>query len=154
MSRFQLTIDSTLSDLFVVSTLIRGVCDYLGADPAQAYWVELGAVEGVTNAIKHAYRGVPGQQVKIEISFVGNQLEVCVLDTGLKMGDEQIERLEKGSRVFHFDPKCLGSVPESGMGLQIIRETMDAADYSSRDGVNCLRLRKTLAEGTTAANRA
>ena len=142
MSRYRLTIDSTLTEIFVVSVLVRGVCDHLQADAAQAYSVELCAVEAVTNAIKHAYRGVSGHEVMLEMSFTPERIDLRVCDQGVSMPEEQIEKLSSGSSVFEFDPECLETVPEGGMGLEIIRHEMDELSYSSENGSNCLKLTK------------
>jgi serine/threonine-protein kinase RsbW len=144
LSRFRLIIDSTLSELFVVSTLIRGVCEHLRTDAAQAYSLELCAVEAVTNAIKHAYREVPGHEVTLEVSFTPERLDLHVLDQGLSMPEEQIHRLSSGAGVFQFDPHCLESIPEGGMGLEIIRHEMDESSYATAGGSNCLTLTKFL----------
>jgi len=142
LSRVSLTIDSTLSHLFLVSVLVRGICDHLGMDAAPAYSLELCAVEAVTNAIKHAYRGAPGHEVTLDVSFNSERLDLLVLDRGLTMPPEQIVKLSKSSSAFEFDPGCLESIPEGGMGLQIIRHEMDEACYSSEKGVNSLKLTK------------
>jgi anti-sigma regulatory factor (Ser/Thr protein kinase) len=38
----------------------------------------------------------------------------------------------------------LAGVPEGGMGIEIIRQAMDEASYSTNSGTNCLRLTKFL----------
>ena len=89
MGRFRLTIDSTLSNLFVISALIRSVCDHLKLDAAQAYSLELCSIEAVTNAIRHAYRGLPGHDVTLDVSFTRERLDLQVTDQGLSMSEEQ-----------------------------------------------------------------
>ena len=144
MSRFRLTIESDLDELFLISMVVHGLCDYLGMGTSQASAVELCAVEAVTNAIKHAYRSAPGRAVSLEVSFTRQRVDLDVLDQGLSMPEEQISKLSNGSPAFEFDPNDLETVPEGGMGLQIIRQEMDQASYSTKDGVNRLRLTKFL----------
>ena len=60
------------------------------------------------------------------------------------MPEEQVRRLIQGSDVFAFDPSDLKSVPEGGMGLELMRQTMDQATYSTEGGTNCLRLTRFL----------
>jgi serine/threonine-protein kinase RsbW len=144
VSRFRLTIESNLDELFLVSMVVQGVCDHLGMGASQASAVELCAVEAVTNAIKHAYRNAPGRAVSLEVSFTEQRVDLDVVDQGLSMPEEQISKLSNGSRVFEFDPDDLRTVPEGGMGLQIIRQEMDQASYSTKEGVNRLRLTKFL----------
>jgi serine/threonine-protein kinase RsbW len=144
LSRFRITIDSDLGMLFVVSILMRGVCDHLGLNADDAASLELCAVEAATNAIKHAYRGAPGHEVSLEVFFTRDRLYVDVCDQGASMPEEQIGKLRTGSHVLEFDPEDLGAVPEGGMGLEIIRQAMDEASYSSNGGTNCIRLTKFL----------
>jgi serine/threonine-protein kinase RsbW len=144
LGRFRLTIDSTLEQLFVVSSLVRGVCEHLETDEFQAYSVELCAVEAVTNAIKHAYLGAPGHEVTLQVSFTRERLELDVADQGLRMPQEQIVRLASGSPVCDFDPDCIEDLPEGGMGLEIIRHEMDETCYSTAGGSNSFRMTKFL----------
>jgi serine/threonine-protein kinase RsbW len=144
MGRFRFTIESNLSDVFLVSVVIRGVCDRLGVNPAEASLVDVSAVEAVTNVIKHAYLGTPGHEVTVEVLSAGERLDLYVRDQGQSMPGEQVARLRYGSNALEFDPHDLGRVPEGGMGLQIIHQIMDETDYTTEAGTNCLRLTKFL----------
>jgi serine/threonine-protein kinase RsbW len=114
----------------------------MDADDASA--VDLCTVEAVTNAIKHAYRGVRGHDVTIEISSAGGQLDLEVRDQGMRMPEQHVAKLRDGSAVLDFDPADLGSVPEGGMGLEITRQLMDEVSYLSDGITNCLRMTKLL----------
>ena len=144
MSRFHITIASDLTELFVVSIVVRGICDHLGVDAAEASGVELCAVEAVANTIKHAYRGESGHEVWLDVSFTRERLDLDVRDRGVSMPEEQVRKLSVGSHVFEFDPADLDAVPEGGMGLTIIHQVMDEASYWTDSGTNCLRLTKLL----------
>ncbi len=144
MGRFRFTIESNLSDVFLVSVVIRGVCDHLGLNPAEASLVDLSAVEAVTNVIKHAYLGTPGHEVAVEVLAAGERLDLFVRDRGQSMPEEQVAKLRDGSNVLEFDPLDLELVPEGGMGLQIIHQLMDETAYITEAGINCLRLTKFL----------
>jgi serine/threonine-protein kinase RsbW len=144
VSHFRITVDSNLADLFLVSAVIQGVCRHLGMDAENAASLDLCVIEAATNAIKHAYRGAAGHEVSVEICFSRDRVEVAVCDQGASMPGKQVERLRDGSPVFEFDPANLAAVPEGGMGLEIIRQGMDQASYSTEGGTNCLRLTKFL----------
>lgn len=73
-----------------------------------------------------------------------------ILDCGDAMPPPFRERLRNGSRVLDFDPGDIQSLPESGMGLQIIHEIMDEVDYRSDAGVNRLSLMKSMAPAPEA----
>jgi serine/threonine-protein kinase RsbW len=154
LSRIRLTIDSALSELFVISVLIRGVGDHFAMDEAQTSSLELCAVEAVTNAIKHAYLTLPGNEVTVEVSITQGRVELRVSDRGISMPEAQVLKLSAGSRVFEFDPRCLESVPEGGMGLEIIRRQMDEISYSTVDGGNCLTITKLIPPAESVKARA
>ena len=147
MSRLRIELESDLSGVFVVSAIVRSVCEHVGVDSTDASYLELCAVEAVTNAIKHAYGGEANGTVCLDISYSRDQLQMQVRDQGMSMPEEDRRRLQVGSGVFDFDPNDLDSIPESGMGLEIIRRTMDEASYSTEDGTNCLTLTKYLRSG-------
>ena len=142
MSRFRFTIESNLSDVFLVSVMVRGVCDRLGLSAAETSSVDVCAVEAVTNAIKHAYLGTYGHEVSVEVSSTAERLDLYVRDQGERMPEEHAAKLTEGSRILEFDARDLAAVPEGGMGLQIIHQLMDEAAYTVEGGVNCLRLTK------------
>ena len=140
MSRFRLTLDSDLSDVFAVSAMVRGVCEHLAMDATRAYSVELCAVEAVTNSIRHAYGGAPGREVTLDVYFDHERLSLGILDSGVPMPQENIDQLVNGSGVFDFDPNNLDGLPEGGMGLEIMRQRMDEVVYSIGHEHNCLLL--------------
>lgn len=151
LGRVCLTIDSKLDELFIISVLIRGICDHLHTNATQKYSLELCAVEAVTNVIKHAYRGIAGHQVSLDISYSPDRIDLQVCDEGLSMPQDQIDRLANGSPVFDFDPQCLLAIPEGGMGLALMRHEMDEISYSAQNGGNRLRLTKFIHPGTAAS---
>lgn len=108
--------------------------------------MELCAVEAVTNSIRHAYRNQPGNEVSVTLLIRDNRLEVEVADSGLAMLATQIARLSEGSSVLGFDPTDRASLPEGGMGLQIMHEVMDEVSYRSNGQMNLLRLTRVLDE--------
>lgn len=147
MSRLRLTINSDLNDVFLVGLSVRRICEHLRMDPVEAYRVELCAVEAVTNSIRHAYRNQSGNEVSVTLILLDNRLEVEVADTGLAMLASQVHRLSRGSDVLEFDPNNRASLPEGGMGLQIMREVMDEVSYRTEGSVNLLRLTKEFSKG-------
>lgn len=145
MSWLRFSFESCLDEISLVSLIVNGVCRKVGLDEIAAYQIELCAVEGVTNAIRHAYHQQPGNEVTVLVRFDRERLYLEIADRGEAMAQHIRERLRNGSRVFHFDPSDLQSLPENGMGLQIIHEIMDKVDYVSDGSVNRLVLSKELA---------
>lgn len=113
-------------------------------DSVQAGEVEVCAVEAVTNAIRHAYRGESGHEVSVTLMIRAGKLEVDVSDTGTPMPEHQQSRLVEGSRILEFDPDETELLPEGGMGLQIMHELMDEVSYRREGDVNSLQLIRLL----------
>ena len=153
MGRSRLIVDSNLSNVILISEFVRAECGRKGIDTDDISSVDQCVVEAVTNVIKHAYLGKPGNPVSIELSATTERLDLYVRDQGLTMPQEDVARLLNGSPVLNFDPLDLGSVPEQGMGLEIIHQLIDEAAYLAEGGANCLRLTKFLRRSETVATR-
>jgi len=145
LSWLRFSFESRLDQVFLVSLVVKNVCAHLGLDEILAYQIELSAVEGVTNAIRHAYGHRAGNEVTVLLRFDASRIELEIQDSGNSMPPQYVDRLKNGCQVLNFDPTDIQSLPESGMGLQIIHEVMDSAAYSTDRGVNSLRLTKFLA---------
>lgn len=150
MSRFRLTINSDLGDVYLVGLTVNRICEYLRMDAVEASRVELCAVEAVTNSIRHAYRNEPGNEVSVTLVICNNRLEVEIADTGLAMLAAQVARLSQGSDVLNFDPNDRASLPEGGMGLQIMHDVMDEVSYRTDGQVNRLQLTRLLRKDDAA----
>jgi serine/threonine-protein kinase RsbW len=140
LSRFRITIDSDLNSLFLISLAVRGICEHAGLEGRDISALEVCAVEAVSNAIRHAYRGAPGREVALDVRVLGHSVELTIQDEGVAMPPERAKALEARLIDFDFDPDDLNSLPEGGMGLKIIRAMMDEATYVTEDGVNRLKL--------------
>lgn len=144
MSRLRLTINSDLKDVFLVGLTVNRICQYLEMDAVQSYEVELCAVEAVTNSIRHAYGNQPGNEVSLTLVIRDNRLELEITDKGTAMENSEQSRLIEGSQALEFDPADVGSLPEGGMGLQIMHDVMDEVSYKSEGDVNSLQLIRLL----------
>jgi len=139
----KLILDSNLEDVFLVGLAIRGICSYAPLGEVVAYQVEVCIVEAVNNAIKHAYGGEAGHEVEIGIAIQMDRIVFEVCDTGA--GAIPLE-----ARKMPFDPEDLESIPEGGMGLQIIHDVMDEVSYVKTDLGNALRMSKHFDSGRYA----
>jgi serine/threonine-protein kinase RsbW len=75
--------------------------------------------------------GLHKEQVVIEIVDHASPMQAGLLS------DASAER-------FAFDETNLADIPESGMGLALIRMNMDEVQYSSTEGENRLRMIKRI----------
>ena len=134
-----LVIDSCLDHVFLVGVAVRGIARDAGLDELRAAQVELAVVEGVNNAIEHAYRGVRGQRVEVQVGIAGQRLTIEIADSGLTM---------------QWDAECAAAelraladpLADGGRGLMIIREVMDEVGYRSAGSRNVLSLTKWITD--------
>jgi serine/threonine-protein kinase RsbW len=99
--------------------------------------------EAFNNAVFHAYShsiGQPAQPVEFEFELTPGAIEVRVLDwgRGFQLADVPLPRLD-------VPAGDIADLPESGMGLYIIRELTSWVDYR-RGSPNVLAMRKDLAQ--------
>jgi serine/threonine-protein kinase RsbW len=134
-----LVIESRLDNVSLFGVAVKGICDYLSLDKLDSYYIELCAVEAVTNVIRHAYGSRPGHKVEVTLSVLRGDMIFRVSDTGAHMDI-------KKAHVFHFEPGKPHTIPESGMGLFFIHSLMDEVTYETSEGRNILTLRKHLAK--------
>jgi serine/threonine-protein kinase RsbW len=144
LSRLQLLIESDLDDVCLVAAAINGICLYLGLDKIQASNVELCVVEAVTNAIKHAYQGEPGQTVSVVVSPHIQRLDIEVCDNGRPMPPMAIARLQQGTSKLDVKEVDESLLAESGRGLQIIHDVMDTVVYKRENDQNRLSFTKRI----------
>lgn len=99
--------------------------------------LELAATEAVANIIRHAYAGLPGRRITIEITFDGTGTELVLRDQG-----EPAPRglFDQAPAVQADEPVDPASLSESGRGLAIIHGCVDEVRYARRGATNELRL--------------
>ncbi|MCX7798516.1 MAG: ATP-binding protein [Melioribacter sp.] len=93
--------------------------------------------EALNNVIKHAYKEVKGKFIQVIILKEKNYIEATIIDEGEPRKNLEIKNLD-------FNPENIDSLPESGMGLFIIKQLMDELDYFSINGKNYFILKKWL----------
>jgi serine/threonine-protein kinase RsbW len=136
-SRVKLLIDSILGHASLVAEAVKGMCSVANLSSEDASLLSLCVFEAVTNSIRHAYHDEPDHLVEVVFSLDIDQIRIEVSDNGDPM--EQPEEPD-----FNFDPDDIRNLPEGGMGLHIIYETMDQVAYESSDRKNTLTMIKEL----------
>jgi serine/threonine-protein kinase RsbW len=135
-----LAIESCLDHVYLVGAAVRGIAREAGLDEHRASQVELAVVEGVNNAIEHAYRNVPGRRVEVVVEVAERRLTIEIADCGVAM-EWATECAAAAARAV-ADP-----LADGGRGLMIIRELMDEVDYRSDGGRNVLSLMTWITDG-------
>jgi anti-sigma regulatory factor (Ser/Thr protein kinase) len=91
--------------------------------------------EGFTNAVQHAHRDqAPQTPIEIELSLLGDQIELRIWDRGPTFDLEQ--RMQN-------HPEKPASEAMRGRGLQIIASLADSFSYHRFHDRNCLQITKT-----------
>jgi serine/threonine-protein kinase RsbW len=141
VSSISLHIDSDLDKVSLLSRAVRALCaDFMSPDDQDA--VEISLVEAINNVIKHGYHGAPGKDVQVAVGLHADQVVIEVIDHASPM---QAQLLDKSADdPFDFDATDLTDVPESGMGLALIRMNMDEVQYVSNETENRLRMVKKI----------
>jgi serine/threonine-protein kinase RsbW len=75
--------------------------------------------EAFNNVAIHGYRGRPPGNVELELEFLGDGVEIRLFDTGAAFDPT------------HGPAPQVSSLPESNMGLFIIRSCVDSVTYRS-----------------------
>ncbi len=97
--------------------------------------VEISLTEALNNVIKHSYQNSDSKHIEVVISKNTNLIEIAIIDEGEPRKNLEIKELD-------FDPHDIMNLPESGMGLYIIKQLMDELNYYSRNGKNYFTLKK------------
>lgn len=138
-SALSLQIDSDLGSVELLARAVRALCsDKLGEETLND--VELSVVEAINNVIKHGYHGEKGSPVEVKVSIKADRVMLEIVDRAPPMLASLFEKNTPAD--LDFDPKKLADLPEGGMGLALIKMTMDGVEYSSEGGVNTLTLTK------------
>ncbi|WP_413159986.1 ATP-binding protein [Capilliphycus salinus ALCB114379] len=101
-------------------------------------WIrcQLALAEAFTNAVRHAHRNLPLQEVtvEIEVTVSDSQIEIRVWDCGPPFN--LIEKLKQL-------PPQIDKASGGGRGLKLMRDIADYLSYEPcRDGRNCLLIVK------------
>jgi serine/threonine-protein kinase RsbW len=89
--------------------------------------------EGFTNAVIHGQGETPNQTVDVELTVDHEGLTLSIADGG------------RGFDLNQVPPPNLAELPEQGLGLWIIRSTMDEVSYRQQPGRNVLTMIKRFA---------
>ncbi|HEX7892164.1 MAG TPA: ATP-binding protein [Ramlibacter sp.] len=103
--------------------------------------VAIALAEVLTNIVEHGYAGLGGPAIDVAWSASGSGFVVEVRDAGQPIPRDRLDTAGP-STTFGFDPTDIGGLPEGGMGLGIVKTAFDHVAYSSKAGVNRLRLGK------------
>ncbi len=127
-----------ISDYAVVPEISRSIRDFLKGEEVEEHIcnaAEICLVETLNNIIKHAYQEDHSSFIDISVRKNSDYLELLMVDEGKPRESLVVHDLD-------FDPNDIQNLPESGMGLFIIKQLMDEMNYYSVNGKNYFTLKK------------
>lgn len=137
-----LAIPSELAAVRFAGAALRGVLGEAGWEPDQVSSIELCMVEAINNAIEHAYQERSGHQVWVTLELTVGALELTVVDRGIAMPPEILERTRASlaARETEEADSAVSELAEGGYGLSLILQLMEAVSYRSERGENRLAM--------------
>jgi serine/threonine-protein kinase RsbW len=134
--RFEITVPASKKQIAVISEFIADLMTSSGFDAKKILEVQLAAEEACNNIASYAYPNSEGS-MDIAMEIADDHLELTIADDGAP-----------------FDPTTKKAVasnvdvenrPIGGLGIALIRSTVDEISYEYQDGKNVLRLIKNRA---------
>lgn len=140
--RITLAIASDLQNVPLIGQTIQRLCSLVPLSDIESHQIALCVVEAVNNAIVHAYGREAEHEVEVVFAQYSDRLIVQICDAGRTMDATRLA--PQTASPLDFDPGCLERIPERGLGLAIIRNTMDEVTYATSCGKNILTLTRLL----------
>ena len=130
MELFKISFQSHPRWLKEIRSLVKEACVVSGCDEAQIKNLVLAVDEACTNVIKHSYKGRTDGEIILECLESSGDLEFILRD--------------RGEPVDHDKIKCrsLEEIRPGGLGVYLIKNTMDRVDYSRSKGMNIVTMTK------------
>jgi serine/threonine-protein kinase RsbW len=145
MGSINLAINSDIDNVSGLAQAVRALCSaYLTSDELDA--IELSLVEAINNIIKHGYHGQRDRPVQVLVDQRPDQIVLEVIDEAPPMPQGLLEN--PSSAPFAYDDPGVSEMPESGIGLALIRMNMDEVQYTSAGGQNHLRMVKRIGKAS------
>lgn len=136
-ARLRLTVAATVEAIAPASERLCAACPDLDAETASL--IEMVLAEAMTNIVEHSLAGQPQRGYSVEIGRDADGVELLLEDEGRGFAPAVFDALPAELR---FDPDDLARLPESGMGIALIKSIMDEVACTRVAGVNRLHLRK------------
>lgn len=138
MNSITLTIGNNPMDTLLIGVCVRQL-SALAFHPEDCSAIELAVVEAVNNAIEHAYTEAEQGTITVSYSLSEEKVVIEIIDHGRGM---TVGFVADQGHAPEFDPEDINSLPERGMGIWLIRSSMDRAVYQSGEDGNRWTLTK------------
>ena len=135
--RLELRSDPSL--LCAVRGAVERLTEGFGFSAEESRSITRAVDEALANIIRHAYQGAPDRPIELKIRATRRRpegresadgLEILLSDHGPAIDPNKLCGRE------------LDDVKPGGLGLHLIKQSMDIVEFQRADGANCLRLVK------------
>lgn len=113
----RLTLPSHPKYLPLVRAIVQAGAELTGFDEELTHRLLLAVTEAVTNVIRHVYGGATGERIDLQLSARDDRFQLDIVDYGRFVDPQKIES------------RPLGDVRPGGLGVHLIKSTMDHVAY-------------------------
>lgn len=135
-----ITFDANFENLDEIREFVGEAARQVGFSEKEIYAIQLAADEASSNIIEHAYAGIKGGKIDIELSPSDKELKIVMRDQGKSFDPSSVP-----------EPNVKADLSErkiGGLGLYLMRKLMDEVTYeSSAETGNTLTMIKRLGDG-------
>ena len=133
----ELTLAATVENIEVATDFVNEQLEAADCSMKAQMQIDIAIDEIFSNIAQYAY-GPEGGQVTLQLEFFEDPraVELTVLDRGVPYDP-----------LTHTDPDTGLSAEErdlGGLGIFMVKKSMDSVRYAYRDGQNCLTIRKNI----------
>jgi serine/threonine-protein kinase RsbW len=136
----KIVFDANFDNLDEIREIVAEAARQVGFSDKEIYAIQLAADEASSNIIEHAYAGVEGGKLEIDISISDNKLKIIMRDHGKPFDPASVP-----------EPNVKADLSErkiGGLGMYLMRKLMDEVSYeSSPETGNILTMIKRLGDG-------
>ena len=136
----KIVFDANFDNLDEIREIVAEAARQVGFSDKEIYAIQLAADEASSNIIEHAYAGVTGGKLEIDINISDNKLKIIMRDHGEPFDPASVP-----------EPNVKADLSErkiGGLGMYLMRKLMDEVSYeSSPETGNILTMIKRLGDG-------
>ena len=135
-SKLSLSLKNQRAEVSRAGDALKSFLEANGVDAKVQNDVLISIEELLTNIVSYGYAGPGEREIRVEARLDPSQLEIEIGDDGRPF---DLLTHPKPDTELPLDEKPIG-----GLGILMIRESMDEVTYERRDGRNIVLLRKML----------
>ncbi len=129
-------LDNDLEQVTQLAAFVDEVCEVLELDMGATMKINLGIEEAVVNVMSYAYTAGSSGNIEVVAKANDSHLYFVISDWGMPFDPTKQEEIDI---TLPAEERNIG-----GLGIHLVRKTMDSIHYERKDGKNILTLSKKL----------